>query len=57
LGWLVSGSKESYRYLADSVVGYYGAEELQKLLVSAGFSRVSFHRLFLGAAAIHVAIK
>jgi demethylmenaquinone methyltransferase/2-methoxy-6-polyprenyl-1,4-benzoquinol methylase len=57
LGWLVSGDKESYRYLADSVVNFYGAEELKKLLMEAGFGRVSFRRLFLGAAAIHVAVK
>jgi len=57
LGWLISGSKESYAYLADSVSHYYNAEELQALLLGAGFSRVSFARLFWGAAAVHVAIK
>jgi len=57
LGWLVSDNKESYRYLADSAADYYGAEELKELLMKAGFSRVSFRRLFFGAAAVHVAIK
>ena len=55
--WLVSGNREAYRYLADSVLNYYGAEELQRLLIEAGFSRVTFRRLLLGAAAIHVAVK
>jgi len=57
VGWLVSGNKEAYRYLADSVLNYYKAEELQRLLTEAGFSRVTFRRLLLGAAAIHVAVK
>lgn len=57
LGWLISGSKESYAYLADSVSHYYNAEELRDLLLEAGFSRVTFARLFWGAAAVHVAIK
>lgn len=57
VGWLVSGNKEAYRYLADSALNYYGAEELQRLLIEAGFSRVTFRRLLLGAAAIHVAFK
>jgi demethylmenaquinone methyltransferase/2-methoxy-6-polyprenyl-1,4-benzoquinol methylase len=57
LGWLISRSRESYAYLADSVSHYYNAEALRGLLLEAGFSRVSFARLFWGAAAVHVAIK
>jgi len=57
LGWLISGSRESYAYLADSVSHYYNAEELRALLLEAGFGRVSFVPLFWGAAAVHVAIK
>jgi demethylmenaquinone methyltransferase/2-methoxy-6-polyprenyl-1,4-benzoquinol methylase len=57
LGWFISGSRESYAYLADSVSHYYNAEELRALLLAAGFSRVSFARLFWGAAAVHVAAK
>jgi demethylmenaquinone methyltransferase/2-methoxy-6-polyprenyl-1,4-benzoquinol methylase len=57
VGWLVSGNREAYRYLAQSALHFYTAEELQKLLLGAGFRRVSFNRLLLGAAAIHVAIK
>jgi len=57
VGWLVSGNRGAYRYLAASVLNYYGAEELQRLLIEAGFSRVTFSRLLLGAAAIHVAVK
>ena len=36
---------------------FYTAEELSDLLKQAGFSKVSFKRLFFGACAIHTAIK
>ncbi|NLL89932.1 MAG: class I SAM-dependent methyltransferase, partial [Dehalococcoidales bacterium] len=35
----------------------YGAEQLRDLLLKSGFSRVTFKRLFFGAAAIHMAVK
>jgi demethylmenaquinone methyltransferase/2-methoxy-6-polyprenyl-1,4-benzoquinol methylase len=57
LGWLISGNREAYHYLADSAKNHYSPEELKKLLVEAGFRQVSFHRLLLGAASIHIAIK
>lgn len=57
LGWWISGNRKSYAYLAESAVNYYSPEELKKLLEAAGFSKVSFQRLFYGAAAIHVAIN
>ena len=57
LGWLVSGNKEAYRYLSESALKFYGAEELRWMLTKAGFSQVTFRRLLLGAAAIHVAVK
>jgi demethylmenaquinone methyltransferase/2-methoxy-6-polyprenyl-1,4-benzoquinol methylase len=57
LGWLISGNREAYRYLADSAASYYTAEELKEMLAQAGFSQVSFRRLLLGAISIHVAVK
>ncbi len=57
LGWWVSGNRKSYAYLAESAVNYYSPEELKGLLEAAGFGKVSFRRLFFGAAAIHVAVK
>jgi demethylmenaquinone methyltransferase/2-methoxy-6-polyprenyl-1,4-benzoquinol methylase len=57
LGWLISGNREAYHYLADSAENHYDPEELKKLLIEAGFRQVSFRRLFLGAASIHIAIK
>ena len=57
LGRIVSGNSAAYQYLAESAANYYGAEELRDLLLKSGFSKVTFKRLFFGAAAIHVAVK
>lgn len=57
LGRIISGNSAAYQYLAESAANYYGAEELRDLLIKSGFSKVTFKRLFFGAAAIHVAVK
>ena len=57
LGSIISRNREAYEYLATSVISYYGAEELTDLLLKSGFTRVTFKRLFFGAAAIHIAAK
>ena len=57
LGRIISGNSAAYQYLAESAENYYGAEELRDLLLQSGFSKVTFKRLFFGAAAIHVAEK
>jgi len=36
---------------------FYGADELADIILEAGFSEVSFKRMFLGVAAIHKARK
>lgn len=57
LGYLISGNRRAYRYLAESATDFYTPDELGKTLVAAGFRRVSCRRLFLGAVSIHVAVK
>ncbi|MFH1652093.1 MAG: ubiquinone/menaquinone biosynthesis methyltransferase [Chloroflexota bacterium] len=54
--WL-SGNRGAYRYLAESVARFYPAEEIREMLLGAGFREVTFRRLFLGAACLHVAVK
>ena len=56
-GYLISGNKEAYKYLAESAEHFYSAEDLMDFLVKSGFSRVSFQRLFFGATAIYSATK
>ncbi|MFO7874388.1 MAG: ubiquinone/menaquinone biosynthesis methyltransferase [Bacteroidales bacterium] len=50
-GWL-SGQQAAYKYLAHSAVQYYTAPQLQKVLLDAGFSRVSYQLFFNGIAAL-----
>ncbi|MBI5502477.1 MAG: ubiquinone/menaquinone biosynthesis methyltransferase [Deltaproteobacteria bacterium] len=57
LGGLISGQGGAYRYLARSARGFYRADEVDALLLGAGFRTVQ-HRLFLGGvAALHVAVR
>jgi len=57
LGYWLSGNKRAYHYLAESAARFYTAEEVEAMLLRAGFREVHSHPLLFGAAAIHVAIK
>ena len=57
LGYLLSGNRGAYHYLAESAARFYTSEELKEILVTAGFSQVSFRPLFLGVVSIYVAVK
>lgn len=57
IGYLLSGNKQAYHYLAESASRFYTAEEVREMLLKVGFRQVSFRPLFLGAIGIHVAIK
>ncbi|MFA5065081.1 MAG: ubiquinone/menaquinone biosynthesis methyltransferase [Dehalococcoidia bacterium] len=56
-GYLISGDRESYRYLAESAEHFFSAEEMQEYLLKAGFKLATAKRLFFGAAAIYTATK
>ncbi len=57
LGYLLSGNRGAYYYLAESAARFYTPDEIKEMLFAAGFRQVSFRPLFLGAIGIHVAIK
>ncbi|MDP6576340.1 MAG: ubiquinone/menaquinone biosynthesis methyltransferase [Dehalococcoidales bacterium] len=57
IGYLLSGHRGAYHYLAESAARFYTTEELKEVLVTAGFSRVTCHPLLFGAAGIYVAVK
>ena len=57
LGFVLSGSKVGYSYLAFTVPRFYPPEEFSSILRQAGFSRASYKSLFLGVSAIHTALK
>ena len=57
IGRLVSGSDTAYAYLSHTMRRFYSADELADIILEAGFSEVSFKRMFLEVAAIHKARK
>jgi demethylmenaquinone methyltransferase/2-methoxy-6-polyprenyl-1,4-benzoquinol methylase len=57
VGWILSGSKAGYRYLAFTIPRFYPPDEFAEILRRSGFSQVEYKRLFFGISAIHVAKK
>jgi demethylmenaquinone methyltransferase/2-methoxy-6-polyprenyl-1,4-benzoquinol methylase len=57
LGSWISRNRPAYKYLSNSVINYYTAEQVCELLKDYGFSTVTFQRLTGGIAAVHVAVK
>ena len=57
LGYLLSANRGAYQYLAESAARFYTSEGLKEVLLRAGFGQVTYRSLFLGAIAIHVAVK
>jgi demethylmenaquinone methyltransferase/2-methoxy-6-polyprenyl-1,4-benzoquinol methylase len=55
-GW-VSGSRDAYTYLPESIRKFPGAVELADAMRHAGFSRVEFERMTGGAVALHLGRK
>ncbi|MEO7522050.1 MAG: class I SAM-dependent methyltransferase, partial [Gemmatimonas sp.] len=54
VGSAVSGHRSAYRYLPMSVTQFPTEERLAEQVRQAGFSDVTWERLLLGIAAIHV---
>ena len=57
VGGVVSGSREAYSYLPESIKKFPGAEDLAEAMRTAGFQRVEFERMTGGAVALHLAWK
>ena len=57
LGYLLSGNRGAYRYLAESAARFYTPDELRSLLLSSGFSQFLSRPLMFGTVAIHIAVK
>ncbi len=53
LGEWVTGDRDSYRYLVESIARFPGAEDFRQLISAAGFDRAAFTRLTGGVVAIH----
>ncbi len=57
VGSVLSGSSSGYSYLAHTIPRFYPPEELAEILRAIGFAQVTYRRLALGIAAIHIATK
>lgn len=56
-GKVITGSREAYTYLPDSIRRFPLPDQLATIMMQAGFSDVRYTRLTNGIAALHVAIK
>lgn len=54
LGGLVTGHREAYAYLPESVATFPDAEGLAAAMAAAGLTRVRYRRLACGGVALHV---
>ena len=54
LGGWISGSRDAYTYLPESVRKFPGAEELAEQMRESGFDRVEFERMTGGIVALHL---
>jgi len=57
IGGVVSGSRDAYSYLPESIRRFPGTEELACQMRAANFSRVEFERMTGGAVALHLCWK
>jgi demethylmenaquinone methyltransferase/2-methoxy-6-polyprenyl-1,4-benzoquinol methylase len=57
VGGMISGSKDAYSYLPESIKGFPAAEELAAFMKAAGFQRVEFERMTGGAVALHLGYR
>ena len=57
LGGRLTGDRESFQYLNDSILQFPGQVALAGELHKAGFAEVNWHNLTFGIVAVHVATK
>ncbi len=56
IGGLISGYRDAYTYLPESVRKFPGPEELARQMTESGFSSVQFERMTGGVVALHIGI-
>ncbi len=57
VGEMVTGNREAYTYLPESIRKFPPQDELKRIMEGAGLFRVRYHNLFGGIAAVHVGYK
>ncbi len=56
-GGLISGQRDAYTYLPQSVNEFLTPDELKTIMERAGLREVSYKRLMMGTVAIHAGVK
>ncbi len=57
LGAMVAGQPEAYQYLIESIQRFPDQQTMKQLIEKAGFHQVTYKKLFLGIACIHIGEK
>lgn len=57
VGGLISGQREAYTYLPQSVNEFLTPDELKAIMERAGLRDVKYRRLMMSAVAIHIGVK
>ncbi len=57
VGGLISGSRQAYSYLPESIRKFPNAEQLAERMRDAGFGRVEFELMTFGTVALHIGYK
>jgi demethylmenaquinone methyltransferase/2-methoxy-6-polyprenyl-1,4-benzoquinol methylase len=57
IGGLISGSREAYTYLPQSILEFPSPQEVKEIMEEAGLQGVETYRLTLGSATVHAGIK
>ena len=57
VGGLISGDRQAYQYLAESIAAFYAPETLMRMMREAGFSGVRRVPLTWGIASLYIGDK
>ncbi|MCB1692054.1 MAG: ubiquinone/menaquinone biosynthesis methyltransferase, partial [Pseudomonadales bacterium] len=57
IGRAITGDRDSYKYLVESIRMHPDQETLRDMIEDAGFAESSYHNIVDGVAAIHLGIK
>ncbi len=53
IGGLISGDKEAYRYLAESIKGFCSPKEVCQMLKDSGFTHITYRPMTLGIVTLY----